>query len=221
MCDFTHGTTFLVCPLSPLTVSGLQAAVSPHACTTHLSPKAGTVEACKEVAWATGPGRQAWLWRGQVTKLGQDPMMGAPYAQEAVRCGDWTTAVGEVKASGHRHTGPRVYHLAVGRRQRCGGMGASYKDSARCDDEVSDKVHWVTVPLEGMKGSYWGPAPPLQAPYCCSSDHLGEGRPCWTGEKVILVAYPCPSFGILCEKWERRQGLLRPQAGSQDIANDS
>lgn len=100
-------------------------------------------------------------------------------------------------------------------------MGASYKDSVRYDDEASDKVLWVTAPLEGVKGSYWDPAPPPQAPAVGSSGHLGEGRPCWTGEKVILLAYPCPFFGILCEKWERRQGLLRPQAGSQDIADDS
>lgn len=90
-------------------------------------------------------------------------MVGVPYAQETVGCGDWTTAIGEIKAASHRHTGPRVCHLAVGRRQRC---RVSYKDSVRYDDEVSDKVLWVTVPLEGVKGSYWGPAPPPQAPYC-------------------------------------------------------
>lgn len=123
LCDFIHGITFLGCALSPRTVSGLQAAFSSHACTTHLSPKAGTAEACKEVAWLTGPERQALLGGGgQVTKLGQDSMVGVPHAQEAVGCGDWTTAVGEVKAAGHRHTGPRVCHLAVGRRPSCGGI---------------------------------------------------------------------------------------------------
>lgn len=60
MCDFIHGITFLGCTLSPPTVSGLQAAFSSHACTTHLSPKAGT----EEVAWLTGPERQALLWGG-------------------------------------------------------------------------------------------------------------------------------------------------------------
>lgn len=45
-------------------------------------------------------------------------------------------------------------------------MGASYKDSVRYDDEASDKVLWVTAPLEGEKGSYWDPAPPPQAPCC-------------------------------------------------------
>lgn len=45
-------------------------------------------------------------------------------------------------------------------------MGASYKDSVRYDDEASDKVLWVTAPIEGVKGSYWDPAPPPQAPCC-------------------------------------------------------
>lgn len=44
-------------------------------------------------------------------------------------------------------------------------MGVSH-DGARYDDEISDKGHQVTALLEGVKGSYCGPAPPTQAPYC-------------------------------------------------------
>lgn len=89
-----------------LTVSGLQAAFSCHTCATHLSPKAETVEACKERPGPQALRRQDCLWRGQVTELGQDSVVGVPYTQTlwAVLIG--TTAIRETKAASHRHTGP-------------------------------------------------------------------------------------------------------------------
>lgn len=84
LCDLTEGTTFLGCPMSFLTVPDL------HFLPRHiyLSPKAGTVEACKVWPFPQGQEGKIICGGGQGPELGHGSVVGVPYVWEAVGCGD-------------------------------------------------------------------------------------------------------------------------------------
>lgn len=79
-------------------------------------------------------------------------------------CRDWDNGHGS--SCGSQQQSHRAFwqslHLAVGRRENCGHLTWILPDVIM----KSQKGFGPHSHEKGARSSYWGPAPPTQAPYC-------------------------------------------------------